>query len=142
MANRRTNRGLVIDIESLIAKSNPNQPAVGNMNVNARGDVLGDKGQIVKKNEQRVRDHYRAAGKTSSSQVSLKDNNNRKIKPDQDLDFDPQENVEIQENLPQENAAEVKPDDTKPLGYKEIELPNGDIEMVPYYQEDNSDATD
>ena len=32
-------------------------------------------------------------------------------------------------------------DEQEPLGYKEVELPNGDIEMVPYYtKEDAPDA--
>ena len=32
-------------------------------------------------------------------------------------------------------------DDQEPIGFKEVELPNGDIEMVPYYtQEDAPDG--
>jgi len=31
------------------------------------------------------------------------------------------------------------PDGVEPLGYKEVELPNGDIEMVPYYREEDKD---
>jgi len=27
----------------------------------------------------------------------------------------------------------------EPVGYKEVELPNGDIEMVPIYKDDNED---
>ena len=27
----------------------------------------------------------------------------------------------------------------KPLGYNEVELPNGDIEMVPYYTQEEAD---
>ena len=30
-------------------------------------------------------------------------------------------------------------DDDQPLGFKEVEQPNGDIEMVPYYTEDDAD---
>ena len=29
-------------------------------------------------------------------------------------------------------------DEQQPLGYREVELPNGDIEMVPYYTEDDA----
>lgn len=29
-------------------------------------------------------------------------------------------------------------DEQQPLGYKEVELPNGDIEMVPYYREEDA----
>ena len=30
-------------------------------------------------------------------------------------------------------------DEQEPLGFKEVELPNGDIEMVPYYTEDENE---
>lgn len=31
------------------------------------------------------------------------------------------------------------PEGTEPLGFREVELPNGDIEMVPYYREDDEE---
>ena len=43
----RTMQGRMIDIEKLRA-ANEDIRAVGNMNVNARGDVIGPNGQIVK----------------------------------------------------------------------------------------------
>ena len=42
----RSMQGRMIDIEKLRA-TNEDQIAVGNMNVNARGDVLGPGGQII-----------------------------------------------------------------------------------------------
>ena len=42
----RTMQGRMVDIEKLRA-SNENVRAIGNMNVNARGDILGPGGQIV-----------------------------------------------------------------------------------------------
>ena len=42
----RTMQGRMVDIEKLRA-ANESAPAVGNMNVNARGDVLGASGQVV-----------------------------------------------------------------------------------------------
>ena len=30
-------------------------------------------------------------------------------------------------------------DNVEPIGFKEVELPNGDIDMVPYYTEDEAD---
>ena len=42
----RTMQGRMVDIEKLRA-TNENVQAVGNMNVNARGDVLGAGGQVV-----------------------------------------------------------------------------------------------
>ena len=43
----RTMQGKMIDIEKLRG-ANENVQAVGNMNVNARGDILGAGGEIVK----------------------------------------------------------------------------------------------
>ena len=57
----RTMRGKYIDMENL-RKKNELVPAVGNVNVNARGDELGFGGKIVKKREDVVKEHYRSAG--------------------------------------------------------------------------------
>ena len=46
----RTMQGRMVDIEKL-RSANESVQAVGNMNVNARGDVLGPGGKIVKKKE-------------------------------------------------------------------------------------------
>ena len=43
----RTMQGRMVDIDKL-RSSNLETPAVGNMGVNARGDVLGKNGQIIK----------------------------------------------------------------------------------------------
>ena len=53
----RTMQGRMIDIDKLRA-SNENVPAVGNMNVNARGDVIGQGGQIVKPKEAVMKEYY------------------------------------------------------------------------------------
>ena len=53
----RTMQGRMVDIEKLRA-SNENVRAIGNMNVNARGDVLGPGGRIVKAKEQIMREYY------------------------------------------------------------------------------------
>jgi hypothetical protein len=46
-SNHRTARGLAIDMDRL-RLANENTIAVGNMNVNARGDQLGPGGKIIK----------------------------------------------------------------------------------------------
>ena len=46
----RTMQGRMVDIDKLRAQ-NETVPAVGNMNVNARGDVIGQGGKIVKPKE-------------------------------------------------------------------------------------------
>jgi hypothetical protein len=53
----RTMQGRMIDIEKLRA-ANESIPAVGNMKVNARGDVLGAGGQVVTSKETIIRKYY------------------------------------------------------------------------------------
>ena len=54
MTERKSNRGVIVDMESLIA-ANSKEPAVGNMNVNAQGDVLGPNGEFIQNAEERVK---------------------------------------------------------------------------------------
>ena len=53
----RTMQGRMVDIEKLRA-ANESVQAVGNMNVNARGDVLGPGGQIVTPKETVISKYY------------------------------------------------------------------------------------
>ena len=53
----RSMQGRMIDVEKLRA-ANENVQAVGNMNVNARGDVLGAGGQIVTPKETVIKKYY------------------------------------------------------------------------------------
>jgi hypothetical protein len=57
----RSMRGKQVDMD-LLRKRNELTPAVGNARVNARGDELGPGGQIIKKREEVVADHYATAG--------------------------------------------------------------------------------
>lgn len=52
-------QGRMVDIEKLRA-SNENVKAVGNMSVNARGDILGAGGQIIKSKEDQMKEYYDA----------------------------------------------------------------------------------
>lgn len=52
-------QGRMVDIEKLRA-SNEGVRAVGNMNVNARGDMIGAGGQIVKTKEEQMKEYYEA----------------------------------------------------------------------------------
>jgi hypothetical protein len=51
MARHTTMRGEPIDMSVLVAQ-NSNKPALGNARMNARGDILGDDGIILKTQEQ------------------------------------------------------------------------------------------
>lgn len=53
----KTMQGRTVDIDKLRAQ-NEDTPAVGNMNVNARGDILGPGGKIVKAKEVVMKEYY------------------------------------------------------------------------------------
>lgn len=53
----RTMQGRMVDIEKL-RTANESVQAVGNMNVNARGDVLGAGGQVVTPKETIIKQYY------------------------------------------------------------------------------------
>ena len=53
----KTMQGRMVDIEKLRA-ANESVQAIGNMNVNARGDVLGPGGQIVTPKETVIKKYY------------------------------------------------------------------------------------
>jgi hypothetical protein len=62
----RSMRGKTVDMD-LLRKRNELTPAVGNARVNARGDELGPGGQIVRKREDIVQEHYAQAGVVADS---------------------------------------------------------------------------
>ena len=62
-------QGRMVDIEKLRA-TNEEVRAVGNMSVNARGDVVGTGGKIVKTKEQLMKEYYEAPkGKADDTPV-------------------------------------------------------------------------
>lgn len=61
----RSMRGKPVDID-LLRKRNELTPAVGNANVNARGDELGPGGTIARKREDLIKEHYAHAGTARS----------------------------------------------------------------------------
>ena len=167
---RKTNKGVPIDMDKLIA-ANQSSPAVGNMNVNTAGDVIGPDGSVVKKSEERVREYYQKNPKSSTGSASLK-GDMPKLKPDADAGMltpktakTEKENVRTstvtseqvakkKKELEDEMVAPIEPEiapippveepeefdaPKEPVGYKEVELPNGDIEMVPIYKDDEDD---
>lgn len=151
MAIRRTNRGTPIDMDALLA-ANQSVVAVGNMRVNAAGDLLGERGEIIQKNEDRVRAYYRDNPKSSTARASLKGKlpgpTEEEIAAATESAAAVKTAATAQENKRTTKArrpiAPVEPDQPsefdapeqagEPLGYKEVELPNGDIEMVPIYK--------
>ena len=53
----RTANGRMVDFGALLSQ-NENVPALGNMNVNARGDEIAPDGNIVKTREEVMRDYH------------------------------------------------------------------------------------
>ena len=68
----RTMQGRMVDIDQL-RSANESVQAVGNMNVNARGDVLGANGQVVTPKAQVIRKYYeQPKGKASEGPSKIK----------------------------------------------------------------------
>jgi hypothetical protein len=53
----KTMQGRMVDIDKLRA-ANETVPAIGNMNVNARGDVIGQGGRIVRTKDEVMKEYY------------------------------------------------------------------------------------
>jgi hypothetical protein len=153
MVQRKTNKGQVIDMDALIAAQG-DRPAVGNAGTDAHGNVLGPNGSVETPAEERVRAYYEDNPMASTAQQSIKGNtpqveftqedNLQEVKTSKTakenvrtskVQPDTQTKKEPEPTAPEEDSFDVQ----EPLGFKEVELPNGDIEMVPYYTEEEAD---
>jgi len=147
MVQRKTNKGQIIDFEALMAQ---NSPALGNMRVDAEGNRLGPNGEIIEKREDRVRAYYKDHPQSSTAQASLKGGQpeQESVEPNNIVE-EPKTAKTAKENKRTAITPDTTPEPTppagesfdkqEPLGFKEVELPNGDIEMVPYYTEDENE---
>ena len=170
MSKHLTSKGKVIDMESIIAQQGES-PAILNMSVNGKGELIGPGGQVIKTADQRARDHYQNVDGTESENVSIKTAQpsfggvdaepsdlspevktqatakaEAKITPDPVVKEEPVEEVKMQEekdveDLTKKQVAQSKAQaqSKEPIGYKEVELPNGDIEMMPMFEDDWED---
>ena len=73
MSNYRTAMGKSVDMGSLIAR-NEKTRAVGNMNVNARGDTIDSHGKIIKPVTEKVSDNYAKTVGNRSANIVRKPN--------------------------------------------------------------------
>jgi hypothetical protein len=64
----RSAQGKIVDMSQLTAK-NEKVRAVGNMNVNARGDILDSHHRVIKDNTKRVKNNYQ---KTINTKAPVK----------------------------------------------------------------------
>ena len=77
----RTMQGRMVDIEKL-RTANESVQAVGNMNVNARGDVLGAGGQVVRLKETIIKQYYeQPKGMVSDTPTKNKPMSAPKVEP-------------------------------------------------------------
>ena len=77
----RTMQGRMVDIEKL-RTANEGVQAVGNMNVNARGDVLGAGGQVVTSKETIIKQYYeQPKGMVSDTPTKNKPMSAPKVEP-------------------------------------------------------------
>jgi hypothetical protein len=167
MSKHITSKGKVIDMESILAQQG-DTVAVGNMKVNAKGDLLGPGGKVVKTADQRAREFYKNKDVAVDKNVSVKSTQpvsadydpsslkggpevktaatakaeaKSKLQPDpQPVKEEPvkqQQEKDPQAELERQVAkAKAQAESKEPIGYKEVELPNGDIEMVPIFEDD------
>ena len=97
----RTMQGRMVDIEKLRA-ANETVRAVGNMNVNARGDVLGPGGQIVTPKANVIAKYYeQPKGKVDDTPARAKPTPPRKTPP-----------TPVQKMTPVESKPTAKPVET------------------------------
>lgn len=87
---RRTANGKMVDINALIAK-NEKTRAVGNMKINARGDIIDSQNRIVKTANERVNEMYNKTVGNKSANVVKKSAPTKPIAPKEKLTVDEQE---------------------------------------------------
>lgn len=109
----RTMKGVPIDMESIII-ANGKKVAVGNMSVNARGDLLGQGGEILQTSSERTQQYYKGNPKAVKD-ISLKD---------------PVDESTLGIGAPKKEIAKVKK-------AKETILPDGSITLDPENDEGN-----
>ena len=68
----RTMKGVVIDMAALSTR-NSTVVAIGNANMNARGDIVDRAGNVLKSRETVVQEYYNSNPKAVTQTVSLKD---------------------------------------------------------------------
>lgn len=80
MVMQRTAMGKMIDMDALASK-NEHVRAVGNMNVNARGDTIDGHGRVLKPITEKVNDRYSKTVGNRSAQVVKQQPQDKPVKP-------------------------------------------------------------
>ena len=83
MSKVRSYRGKLLDSSVLFVADDT--PAIGNMNVNAGGDIIDENGRVVKSRDEVAREYYKDVKKsvvTSSIFDDIDDDDDFELKPD------------------------------------------------------------
>ena len=88
MSVSRSAMGKSVDMSALVAR-NEKVRAVGNMNVNARGDILDSNNKIIQDNNQRVKKAYNQAVRNQAQTVQADE-----LSPEEKKFFDDDEDVQ------------------------------------------------
>ena len=123
MATHRTAMGKTVDMSAILAK-NEKTRAVGNMNVNARGDTIDAHGRVIKPVTAKVNEGYgKTVGNRSAQEKyqNTQQKNQPKIQPDVPIEIPEltKEELELDEFLQDDievekiKAEEVKTKETK-----------------------------
>ena len=112
----RTMQGRMVDIEKLRA-ANETVQAVGNMNVNARGDVLGPNGTIVTPKSEVIQKYYeQPKGRVDDTPARNKQTPAIKVQPKQTVQkMSPTPNAEIKKSAPKTVVAPKVQEAPKPV---------------------------
>ena len=97
MSIQRTAMGRSVDMSAL-ATQNEKTRAVGNMGVNARGDVLDANNQVVKDNTARVKAHYDSTVTASTKPAVDTGFNFEEIRPNR-IEEDPVQMTEEEKQM-------------------------------------------
>lgn len=117
MAKYRTAMGKVVDMAALAAK-NERVRAVGNMNVNARGDTIDSQGRVIVPVTKKVGEKYqKTVTNRAANVVRNKANTPKPIesapKPEQKVDLTPEE-LDLEDSLDDDIEVEqIKAKETK-----------------------------
>ena len=113
MSKHTSYRGTTIDMEAL-RRENEKTVALGNMSVNARGDQIGRNGLVTKTADEIARENHRV--QSAIVNTGLKG-------------AVPANPASIEQQKPMVTAATTAPVKPTARKTKEVELPNGDIQI-------------
>lgn len=117
MRNVKTARGRMLNISALQAQ-NETARAVGNVPVNARGDIIDNRGEVKVSREQVTKEAYReAAPAATEKQVSIKEDDQTETQSKKASSKPKEINRELRER---ENGSQ----------YIEVEYDDGSIDIV------------